>query len=130
MFCQPSLKLRRRGKDLPPSDFEIIDLAIEQTKRAVLQQSFIPWKFHPRGLHFEPATNPKITIDKVILQQTRNSKAKNKQVDESYSVILKSDGTVEISAPTAIGISYGLTTFSQLFYEHSKVRVTPFPQLG
>ena len=120
---KPSLKLFRRRGDLPPADFEIIETAIEQTKKAILQQNFIPWKFHPRRSNFEPTTDSKITINKVILQQTRNSKAKNKQDDESYSLVLGSDGNAEISAQTAIGISYGLATFSQLFYEHSKVRI-------
>jgi hypothetical protein len=123
MCYQPSLKLFRRRGDLTPTDFEIIDTAIEQTKKSILHQNFIPWKFHPRRSNFEPATTPKITINRVILQQTRNSKAKNKQDDESYSLVLGSDGSAEISAPTAIGISYGLVTFSQLFYEHSKVRI-------
>jgi hexosaminidase len=118
------LKLFRRARlDLRPTDFEIIETAIEQTKTAILKQNIVPWQFHPRRSNYEPATAPKITINTVTLQQTRNSKAKNKEEDESYSLVLKSDGTAEISAPTAVGISYGLSSFAQLFYEHSKVRL-------
>jgi hexosaminidase len=115
------LKLFRRRLDLPPTDFEIIETAIEETKKAVLRQNIVPWQFHPRRSNFEPVTTAQTKIEKVVLQQTRNSKAKNKQDDESYSLVLRSDGTAEISAPTAIGISYGLASFIQLFYEHSKV---------
>jgi hexosaminidase len=120
------LRLFRRRLDLPPSDFEIIDTAIEQTKIALLKQNIVPWQFHPRRSNFEPITTTKITIEKVVLQQTRNSKAKNKQDDESYSLVIRSDGTAEISAQTAVGISYGLASFTQLFYEHSKVRTGYF----
>jgi hexosaminidase len=108
--------------DLPPTDFEIIDNAIQQTRKAILKQNIVPWQFHSRRSNFEPVTTPKVTLDRVILEQTRNSKAKNKQDDESYSLVLASNGTAQISAQTAVGLSYGLTSFAQLFYEHSKVR--------
>ena len=42
------------------------------------------------------------------------------QVDESYSIQVSKEGAATISAATAIGISYGLNTFSQLFYAHSQ----------
>lgn len=41
------------------------------------------------------------------------------EIDESYSLTITSSGETTISAKTSIGLSYGLTTFTQLFYEHS-----------
>lgn len=49
------------------------------------------------------------------------------EVDESYELELTKDGTVTITAATPLGISYGLTTFTQLFYKHSDGSVyTPY----
>lgn len=40
-------------------------------------------------------------------------------VDESYSLSMTEDGEVTIKAASSIGLLYGLTTFTQLFYKHS-----------
>jgi hexosaminidase len=42
------------------------------------------------------------------------------EVDESYSLQVAVNGEVTITANTSVGLSRGLTTFSQLFYKHSK----------
>lgn len=41
------------------------------------------------------------------------------EVDESYKLELTEDGVATITASTSIGIAYGLTSFTQLFYKHS-----------
>jgi hexosaminidase len=46
-------------------------------------------------------------------------KAKDGDVDESCSLSVTTGGDVTIKAATSIGIVRGLTTFTQLFYQHS-----------
>jgi hexosaminidase len=49
-------------------------------------------------------------------------------VDESYTVSMATSGVVTISARSSIGLTYGLTTFTQLFYKHtsSACAYTPY----
>ena len=84
----------------------------------------MPWKFHPRNANFEPSTSNKQYISVVNLVQNGTDPANllsalDGDVDESYSLELTTSGTVTITASTSIGIVRGLTTFSQLFFEHS-----------
>jgi hypothetical protein len=50
--------------------------------------------------------------------------ANDARIDEYYSLRLATNGDAEISATSGVGILRGLTTFSQLFYTHSKVQVS------
>ena len=48
-------------------------------------------------------------------------------VDESYTLSVAKNGEVTVTAPSSIGLLYGLTTFSQLFFMHTDGRVyTPY----
>ena len=86
----------------------------------------MPWKFHPRNADFEPSSRDsrKKYIKTINLLQTGTDpanlvKAHDGDVDESYSLSVTTSGEVTIKATTSIGIVRGLTTFTQLFYEHS-----------
>lgn len=52
------------------------------------------------------------------------------QIDESYTLSVSTNGRTTITAPTALGLSYGLTTFTQLFFAHSQVQNTAYTPLA
>lgn len=98
--------------------------AIQRTHKTIFDQSFVPWKFHPRMTDFEPSTADKQFISSISLKQTQpdppNANAPlDDSVDESYSLSVPESGEVVISAASSIGLLHGLTTFSQLFFKHS-----------
>jgi hexosaminidase len=85
----------------------------------------VPWKFHPRNSDFEPATCCKTNVTSITLTQTGTDspnvlKPLAGEVDESYTLTVSKEGEVLIQAPSSIGLSHGLTSFTQLFYKHSK----------
>lgn len=99
--------------------------AVQRTFETIFEQNFIPWKFNPRNTDFEPATGSNSSyIVSVSLVQNEPSSQNVSQwatpVDESYTLSVPLSGEVTITANTSIGLSYGLTTFSQLFFEHSQ----------
>lgn len=99
--------------------------AIQRTHKTIFDQSFVPWKFHPRMTDFEPSTADKQFISSISLKQTQsdppNANAPlDDTVDESYSLSVPESGEVVISAASSIGLLHGLTTFSQLFFKHSE----------
>lgn len=80
--------------------------------------------FHPRFSNFEPAANASKTYIKTItLDQNGTDPVDlnriDAAVDESYTLTVTTNGEVRVSAATSIGILYGLTTFTQLFFKHS-----------
>lgn len=105
---------------------KVISTAIKQTTQALFEQNFVPWKFHPRHSDFEPSKNDScVSITSIALEQTSSDpknvlKPLDGDVDESYSVSISSNGQATISAASSIGIAHGLTTFTQLFYKHSR----------
>lgn len=75
--------------------------------------------------NFEPTVDSGSTyIRSIRLQQNSSdpddiAKPKVGSVDESYTLSVTSAGDVTITAHSSIGLLYGLTTFTQLFYLHS-----------
>lgn len=105
-------------------DQDIVNLAVQRTLTTIFQQNFVPWKFNPRNSDFEPALENQQYINTITLQQNNHSAQGANQwasaVDESYAISVPLSGEVTITANSSIGLSYGLTTFSQLFFQHSK----------
>lgn len=104
---------------------QLVQNAIQRTHKTIFDQSFVPWKFHPRMTDFEPSTADKQFISSISLKQTQsdppNANAPlDDTVDESYSLSVPESGEVVISAASSIGLLHGLTTFSQLFFKHSE----------
>lgn len=102
----------------------IVTNAVERTFKTLFEQNFIPWKFRPRLSDFEPEECANATyISSIVLTQTaadsNDIMKPSTGLDESYTLDVSSNGTVNVSARTSIGLLYGLTTFSQLFYKHS-----------
>ncbi|SMQ51701.1 unnamed protein product [Zymoseptoria tritici ST99CH_1A5] len=106
------------------SSSQIVANAIERTKDNLFAKNFVPWRFRPRLSNFEPTMGSDSTyITTVSLVQTEadpsNVGKPESDVDESYSLSMEASGKVTVTAKTSIGLLYGLTTFSQLFYKHS-----------
>lgn len=83
----------------------------------------MPWKFNPRNSDWEPKTSNGSRIKSIQLKQNQADPANitkpSTPIDESYALYAPDNGEVVIIANTSIGLSYGLTTFSQLFYQHT-----------
>lgn len=132
-LCQPEQLLTVLQQNAPgySQTFEnatygnqIVTNAVERTFKTLFEQNFIPWKFRPRLSSFEPEEDANATyISSIVLIQTAADSIDimkpSIDLDESYTLDVLSNGTVKISAKTSIGLLYGLTTFSQLFYKHS-----------
>lgn len=85
----------------------------------------MPWKFHPRNTNFEPSTSNKQYIKSITLEQTEQdpknvAKPLDGEVDESYGLTINDAGAVTCTAKTSIGLVRCLTTFTQLFFKHTK----------
>ena len=103
---------------------DIIDYAIRSVWKTVFMQGFYPWKFHPRNWD-EPAQDKEARyvdhVDVRLLTSDSSdvAKALAEDVDESYTLTLTEDGVATITANSSVGITRGLTTFTQLFFQHS-----------
>ncbi|KAK5705381.1 Glucosamine-6-phosphate isomerase (Glucosamine-6-phosphate deaminase) (GNPDA) (GlcN6P deaminase) [Elasticomyces elasticus] len=102
---------------------KIVSNAIERTYDTLFNKNFVPWKFHPRMVNFEPALTSNstyvksITLHQNVSDPTDIMKPTIGSVDEGYILTVTSSGDVTITAASSIGISYGLTTFTQLFFK-------------
>jgi hexosaminidase len=111
---------------------DIISTAIKRARETIFDHGYTPWKFHPRNSAFEPTEENSKWIKQITLQQTGQDpidilKPAEGSVDESYELEVTVSGEVTISASTSIGIAHGLTSFSQLFFQHTDGGVyTPF----
>ncbi|KAL8645439.1 MAG: hypothetical protein Q9226_007303 [Calogaya cf. arnoldii] len=107
------------------SSYVLVQAAIQRAQERLLNDTFVPWKFHPRHSNFEPAINAtKILIRTVTIQQNQTDssavlKPRAGEVHESYTLSITTSGTVAITAISSIGIIRALDTFTQLFYQHS-----------
>jgi hexosaminidase len=112
------------GSEEGVSGSDIIQYAMSSTWKTIFEHNFHPWKFHPRDWA-EPTPEQHITCIsgiylKLLSPDPPNiSKPLAGEVDESYSLTLTTDGKATIAANSSIGISHGLTSFTQLFYAHS-----------
>ncbi|KAI4202922.1 MAG: hypothetical protein LQ346_001895 [Caloplaca aetnensis] len=107
------------------ASYAIIEPAIQRAQDRLLNDNFVPWKFHPRNTDFEPASNAsKVYLKSVIIQQNQTDSASilrpvAGEVNERYTISITTAGVAEITAISSIGILRALETFTQLFYQHS-----------
>ena len=103
----------------------VVQVAMEQIYRSLFFESFVPWKFHPRGASFEPTTQEERTyIHTIALKQLspdtgNHLPSGNRPTDESYTLDVLLNGQVIVNAASSVGIAHALATLSQLFYTHS-----------
>ena len=98
----------------------------------IYAHSFVPWNFHPKNHVFEPApTEERTYIHLISLQQSRPSTTTSS--NESYTLTISEDGHVSITFLHPLGGIRALSTFTQLFYKHSKHNIglyTPYAPLA
>ena len=124
---------------------KIVTNAVERTYDTLFNKNFVPFNFFPRMSNFEPAVTSECTYIKSIkLQQNASDpvdimKPGVGSVDESYTLSMTTIGEVTITAVSSIGLLYGLTTLTQLFYQHTSggvytnkapVEITDSPKFG
>jgi len=104
----------------------IVRNAINRAIKTICEDSLVPWKLHPRNSTFEPsATDARNYISSIVVQQTSNDppcspRPSVDKLDESYQLTVATSGQVTITAPSSLGLLHGLTTLTQLFYQHSQ----------
>ncbi|GIZ48836.1 hypothetical protein CKM354_001188200 [Cercospora kikuchii] len=103
---------------------KIVQNAVQRTYDTLFSKNFVPWMLRPRLSNYEPDSNSTGTyITTITIQQMGadpdDVKKPDTEIDESYSLEVTTDGKVTVSAKTSIGILWGLTTFTQLFFQHS-----------
>jgi hexosaminidase len=110
------------------SSESVVQSAVQRAYKTIFTENFVPWKLYPRNSisDFEPSANETKTFITVLeITQTKSDNASTfkplaGQVDESYNLTLKEDGSASIVASSSTGILRALDTFTQLFYQHSQ----------
>lgn len=109
-------------------DLSALNAAVERMREDVLSYSFVPWQFHAKTKVFEPNLIDERTYIHVIsLEQVRPPTRTSS--DESYTLTISENGHVSIKFIHPLGGIYALSTFTQMFYKHSKANVgvyTPY----
>ena len=92
-------------------------------KHTVLDRSFVPRKFHPRGAQFEPATDDaKIYIERLVIEEDLQHDFRytdRQDKSEAYTIDVSEDGSALIKIAYALCGLLALETFAQLFFTHS-----------
>lgn len=100
-------------------------------KKTLFDQRFIPRKFYPRDVDFEPRiyTNETSgsTIESVRVEMVTNAKyswhappAAPNVGEAYYSLSISDDGSTQVTTTSVAGGLHALQTFTQLFSAHSQ----------
>ena len=92
-------------------------------KHNVMNRSFLPRKFYPRGAEFEPATDDvKRFIEQLVIDEDSRydfGLTSHQRKSEAYTIDVSEDGSALIKAASPLGGLHALETFAQLFFAHS-----------
>lgn len=106
-------------------------------KHNVLNRSFVPRKFYPRGVQFEPvADDSKRYIEQLVIEEdSRHDLGDDERLDksEAYMIEVSDDGSAVIKIASQAGGLHALETFAQLFFAHSTPKAgfyTPYAPLS
>lgn len=143
LFSRSQVPIRSHPFPEAPKTFTsqaIVAAAVQRAYSTIFSEEFVPWKLHPRNelSEFEPpADASKVFIKTLEITQTGTDspstfKPQAGEVDESYSIVIGTDGSASIAAVSSTGVLHGLQTFTQLFYQHSSKRgiYTPYAPLS
>lgn len=123
-YTKPFETRVQQRDDKGVSGDDIIDFAVRSAWKTIFEQGFVPWKFHPRSWD-EPAQGKGAkNVDRVDIRLLKPdtpevARALAGDVDESYTLELSERGVATIAANSSVGVARGLTTFTQLFFQHS-----------
>jgi len=129
--------------------------AWSRTRGIIFQERFVPWKFYPRGVKYEPENKLGTVIKKVFVRQTSvdtPEPARYGEFDESYTLTIpvnggnftsqgingyggtfdggREPGAVYITAGSSLGVLHAFTTLSQLFYYSNNHRGGVYSKLA
>ncbi|KAL8804582.1 MAG: hypothetical protein Q9182_002497, partial [Xanthomendoza sp. 2 TL-2023] len=97
--------------------------AFERMKHNILDRSFIPQKFHPRGAQFEPVTdNVKHYIERLVIDEDPHNNLGSTERGlglEVCTIEIFEDGGAFIKIASSLGGLHALEIFAQLFFAHS-----------
>lgn len=86
----------------------------------------MPWKLHARNSEFEPTHDDHDSVINHVKLALVSVEALRLMlpfhtihINEAYVLDMTSQGHVSIRASSTTGLSYGLTSFTQLFFKHS-----------
>ena len=112
-----------------PSD--LIQKAFERMKTRTFANNFVPYKFYPRRVAFEPKPSDEaIVIHEVVVRQEGRVPARVSH--EAYAIQVTLDGKATIDIVSPIGAIRAFDTFTQAFYAHSSSKesvYTPYAPL-
>ncbi|KAI9721650.1 MAG: N-acetyl-glucosamine-6-phosphate deacetylase [Chrysothrix sp. TS-e1954] len=101
----------------------LLQSAFDRMKYDIFNRSFVPQKFYPRDVQFEPALDVRRQyIQRIVIEEdSRHAKrtARRSDKSEAYELKISNDGAVLIKISSPRGGLYALQTFSQLFFAHS-----------
>ncbi|KAL9116948.1 MAG: hypothetical protein Q9187_006522, partial [Circinaria calcarea] len=116
---------------------DILDVAVDNMKTNVLQNSLVPYRFYPKNANFDPAADGRKTfINHITFVMAENGNLTSNQTDdqaisdECYSIDITSAGDVLININTQIGGVRALETFTQLFYACSNALADVYTPLA
>ena len=98
---------------------------VQRALFTIFTDNFVPWKLYPRGSNFQPSsTSYKNSITSIQIKQTSTNgtgslKPPADGFDESYELDIDTEGIVTVSSNTSIGLIHAMSTFTQLFYQHT-----------
>jgi hexosaminidase len=110
------------------NDQDVVQYAVKRAVLTIFAEKFVPWKLFPRNKlsQYEPAPHDSKTyIKTLVMTQSGTDNASSfkplaSQVDESYNLTVRANGTANINAVSYQGILRALETFTQLFYSQSQ----------
>ncbi|RVX69205.1 hypothetical protein B0A52_07181 [Exophiala mesophila] len=117
------------------SENAILESAVGDMLESLTYSGLIPWKFHPRHSDFEPEPDycdPKRPISAIHVVLPSSPSQSEFQADdffhgdESYTLKVN-ESVVVVQSNSTLGAIRGLQTLEQLFYKHSRSRLSYTP---
>ena len=97
---------------------DLIETAVLRLREDIHAHTFVPWKFHSKGADFEPELSSQNSfIHSISVKQQRKVLVSRSR--EAYSLSISEDCKALIQVNHPLGVVRALTTFIQLFYQHS-----------
>ena len=102
---------------------DVLEVAFQRFKSKVFSEHFVPCKFYPRSICFEPSVDgtrtfiTKITTEEISFVSLGNGQHTVSR--ESYFINVLQDGTTLLQILSPEGGIHAFDTLVQLFYAHS-----------
>ena len=95
---------------------DLLATAFAQFKSNIHRASFIPHKFHPRNVAFEPSIDNRVYISEIVVEEAVH----HCHIFEAYEIDISQGGNIKIRVLSPVGALWALNSLAQLFYGHSR----------